>query len=722
MSLYVLGIGTDRPLPIMLQAEESECGLACLAMIAVHHGHRLRLADLRQRFPVSRKGATLASLIKVAAALALDSRPLRLEPEHLPELQLPCVIHWDMNHFVVLKSVSRRRIVIHDPAVGIRSFDWAEFGKHFTGVALELCPANDFAAEDRRTPLSIGRLMGRISGLRRGLAHVLALALGLEVVAIAMPFYLQWVVDHALVSVDRELVSVLAIGFCLLVLLQAAIGALRGWLVASLSVHLDFQWLGNVFAHLLRLPLGYFEKRHVGAISSYFASINTIQETLTIAFIQAVVDGLLVVGTLLVMLLYSPALTAVAGVSVMLYGALRWISFAALRNATAEEILCHAKQSTHFLETLRGVQSVRLFGRTRERKVGWMNMLADKFNARLRVQKIAVAQQTANTLLLGIERIVVIWLGALAVLHNEFTVGMLFAFLAYREQFSTRIAGLIDKLFELRMLGLHAERVADVVQTQPEEDGLEEERAFALEDTRIELRQVSYRYSPHEDEVLSGIDLCIEAGECVAITGSSGCGKTTLAKILLGLFEPDSGEVRVGGRPLRQLGLANYRRLVGTVMQDDMLFSGSIADNISFFDANPDQDLVVHCARQAAIHEEILAMPMGYTSLVGDIGAGLSGGQKQRILLARALYKRPRILVLDEATSHLDVVNEGLVNEAIQAMSLTRIVIAHRPETIDMANRVIVLNRGRVERDFSIASLARNGERGPDRIAAVNDE
>ena len=718
MSFYTLGIGTGRQLPIVLQAEESECGLACLAMIAVHHGHRMRLADLRQRFPVSRKGATLASLIKIAAALKLDSRPLRLELDNLPELQLPCVIHWDMNHFVVLKSAGRRRIVIPDPAVGIRSVNRAEFGKHFTGVALELSPANDFAAEDRRTPLSIGRLMGRISGLRRGLAHVLVLALGLEVCAIAMPFYLQWVVDHALASGDRDLISVLAIGFGLLVLLQAAIGALRGWLVASLSVHFDFQWLGNVFAHLLRLPLDYFEKRHVGAITSYFTSINTIQETLTIAFVQAVVDGLLVVGTLMVMLLYSPALTAVGGVSVILYGVLRWITFAALRNATAEEILGQAKQSTHFLETLRGVQSVRLFGRAQERRVGWMNMLADKFNAHLRVQKITVTQQTANALLLGIERVIVIWLGALAVLRNEFTAGMLFAFLAYREQFSTRIAALIDKLFELRMLGLHAERVADVVQARPEQEDPEDEREGALADTSIELRQVSYRYSLHEDEILSDIDLRIESGECVAIIGPSGCGKTTLAKILLGLFEPASGEVLVGGRPLRRFGLANYRRLVGTVMQDDMLFSGSIADNISFFDPNPDQAMIERCARQAAIDDEILSMQMGYNSLVGDIGAGLSGGQKQRILLARALYKRPRILVLDEATSHLDVDNERMVNEAVQSMNLTRIVIAHRPETIAMANRVIVLAGGRVERDFSVAGTAGN----VDRIAARSEE
>lgn len=711
MSLYTLGIGAGKSLPVIQQNEESECGLACLTMIAIHHGHRFRLSDLRQRFAVSRRGATLASLIKMAEALKLDSRPLRLEPEHLPEVQLPCVLHWDMNHFVVLKSLNRRRVIIHDPASGVRSLDWQEFGKHFTGIALEVFPTNDFVAEDHRTAISIRRLMGRISGLRRSLAHVLVLALGLEIIAIAMPFYLQWVVDHALVSGDKDLLSILAIGFGLLLMLQAAINALRGWVVATLSVHMNFQWLGNVFSHLLRLPLDYFEKRHTGAIMSYFDSIDTIQETLTTAFIEAVVDGMLVMGTLLVMFLYSPMLTAVVLVSVALYALLRWFAFGALRNATAEEIIYDAKQSTHFLETLRGVQGVRLFGRALERKVGWVNMLADKFNARLRAQKIKVAQQTAQTLLFGIERIIVVWLAALLVLQNHFTAGMLFAFIAYREQFATRIAALIDKLFELRMLGLHVERVSDIVQVSPERDGPETGRESTLQNIDIELRKVSYRYSPQEEEILSGIDLCIRNGECIAITGPSGCGKTTLVKVLLGLLEPTEGDVRVGGVALSHVGLANYRRWIGTVMQDDMLFTGSIADNISFFDPSPDWERVEHCAEQSAIHEEILAMPMGYASLVGDLGAGLSGGQKQRILLARALYKQPRILVLDEASSHLDVTNERLVNEAIKGMCLTRIVIAHRPETIDMADRVITLADGRIARDFTIAGMARQGEK-----------
>ena len=294
-----------------------------------------------------------------------------------------------------------------------------------------------------------------------------------------------------------------------------------------------------------------------------------------------------------------------------------------------------------------------------------------------------------------------VWLAALAVMDNSFSVGMLFAFISYKDQFSQRIAALIDKLFELRMLRLHGERVADIVLTKPEADLNDVEIDPAHLQATIEIRNIAFRYADSEPHVLKDFNLTIPAGQCLAITGASGCGKTTLLKLMLGLMEPTEGEILVGGVPLKQLGLSNYRQLLGTVMQDDQLFAGSINDNICFFDPQPDQQRIQHCAQLAAIHQEILAMPMNYNTLVGDIGSGLSGGQKQRILLARALYKNPKLLVLDEATSHLDVWNEKLVNAAIRDIALTRILVAHRPETIGMAERVVVLEQGRVVQDSS---------------------
>jgi ATP-binding cassette subfamily B protein RaxB len=691
-------LGTGRHLPLILQTEATECGLASLAMVAAWHGLDADLPSLRLRFGLSRKGANFEALVKVAAALGLDSRPLKLDMHNLPELQLPCILHWDMNHFVVLKSVSARRIVIHDPAIGQRSFTPAEFARHFTGIAMELRPGADFAPRSERARFTLRGLMGRITGLERGLAQVLALALALEVVVIALPFYLQWVVDQALLAADHELLGVLALGFGLLVLLQAGMDAVRKWWVATLGARLNFQWLGNVFAHLVRLPLEFFEKRHVGHIVSCFNSVTVIQKTLTTGVVQAVVDGLMAAGTLAMMALYSPALAGVSLGATVVYGLLRWTVFRALREASAEEIIHAAKQQTHFLETASGIQSVRLFGRGPQRRAGWMNVLADQFNAGLRVQRVHVTHETAQTLLFGLERVLVVWLAARMVLDAGFTVGMLFAYMAYRELFAARVAALIDMASELAMLRLHGERVADIALAQAEaaEAPAAVEMDLSRRPARIELRGVGYRYSSTEAWVLRGVDLVVEAGECLAITGPSGCGKTTLVKVMLGLLAPTEGEVLFDGTPIHRLGLAHYRALIATVMQEDRLFSGSLADNICFFDAEPDMARIEESARIAAVDAEIRAMPMGFHTLVGDVGIGISGGQKQRVLLARALYRQPRILVLDEATSHLDVRNERSVNDAVQAMALTRVVVAHRPETIAMADRVVEMAAGRV--------------------------
>lgn len=671
-----------------------------MAMVCSYWGHRIDVSTMRRRFSVSLKGVTLKAMVAMAQALGLQARPLKLDVPHLARLRLPCILHWDMDHFVVLKKVGRSSVVIHDPAVGERRVTMTALSSHFTGIALELTPGSTFQSRNEEQRFTLASLMGRVVGLRRGLAQIILLAVSLQICSLIAPFYLQWIVDEALIAADRDLITVLGAGFLILVLMQTAIGAVRSWVTTVLSTSLNFQWLGNAFAHLMKLPLPYFEKRHLGDIVSRFGSIQTIQRSLTTQFVEGIVDGLLVVGTLVIMLLYCVQLTVVALGAVTMYAVLRWTVFQALREATAEQIVHAARQQTHFLESARGVQSVRLFGRAEERRIGWMNALVEQFNADLRIAKLSISYQTAHTLLFNAERIIVIWLAALAVLDTRFSVGMLLAFISYKDQFSQRMASLIDKLFELRMLRLHGERVADIVLTGPEESSRDVEVDPERIVPTLEVRNVSFRYADGEPHVLKDCNLIIPAGQCLAITGSSGCGKTTLVKILLGLLKPTEGEILVGGVKLENLGLQNFRQTIGTVMQEDQLFSGSIADNITFFDPRPDQERVQTCSRLAAVHDEIASMPMGYNTLVGDIGTGLSGGQKQRILLARALYKDPKLLVLDEATSHLDICNEQIVNAAIKRISLTRILVAHRPETIAMAQRVVVLEHGRIARDF----------------------
>jgi ATP-binding cassette subfamily B protein RaxB len=697
-------------MPVILQTEGAECGLACLAMVASALGAHYDLAQLRTRFSLSLKGATMADLVRMGADLGLASRALRAEPAHLAQLHLPCILHWDFNHFVVLAEVSGGHAVIHDPAHGRRRLPLTELSRHFTGVALELRPGADFTPRQAAPPLRWRQLLGRVTGLKRSLMQILGLALALELLALLSPFLLQWVVDGVLVSADRDLLVTLGLGFGLLVLMQVGVGALRSWAVLYLSASLNVQWLTQVFAHLLRLPLAWFEKRHLGDIWSRFNSVQLIQRTLSTRFAEAVLDGVMVIVTMAMMWIYSPSLSGLALLAVAAYGLLRWAFLRPLRLATEEALVHEARQNSHFLESLRGAQAIKLFNAQAERSASFANLVVEQMNAAIVIRRLDLWMGVGHKLLFGIERVAIIWLGALLVLDRELSVGMLFAFLAYKEQFSLRMAGLIDKGVELRMLRLQGERLADIVLTAPDAEAMVTATATELtpapteltgpgvnaSSAALELQNLSFRYADGEPEVISGCSLRIEAGESVAITGPSGCGKTTLLKLLLGIHTAQSGDVLVDGRPLRLLGLSAWRARIGTVMQDDQLFAGSIADNIGFFDPDADPAWVEECARLACVHDDIKAMPMGFQSLIGDMGNSLSGGQRQRVLLARALYKRPQFLFLDEATSALDVERERLVNASLRQLSVTRIVIAHRPETIAAAERVIVLRGGQV--------------------------
>lgn len=703
--LSQLSFGVGRKLPIVLQTEATECGLAALVMIANYHGFRTDLNTLRRTFLISIKGTTLNYLMAMAQSIGFTTRPVKLDLEDIKDLRCPSILHWNFNHFVVLKEVTARHVIIHDPAMGIRKLSFEEVSAAFTGVALELWPNPGFKRVTFKQSVRLRDMMGHVTGLYRSLGQILLLALALEVFALVSPFYMQWVVDHVIVSADRDLLTTLSLGFGLLMLMQQAISTLRAWVIMHMATTLNVQWRANIFAHLIRLPVEYFEKRHLGDVVSRFGAIDQIQHTLTSTFIEAILDGILTVATLVMMFLYSPQMAWIAIAAMVLYGLGRWIWFRPLRNATEEQIVHAAKQQSHFIETIRGVRTLKLFQRLDERRTSWLSLFVDQVNADLRSQKLQVMYRLLNGLLFGVERILIIWLGAKLVIDGNFSVGLLLAFIAYKDQFVSRVSGLIDRLVEIRMLNLQGERLADIALAEQEPvsvDVLSKQEIAALQPD-IKIRDLKFRYADSEPWVLDGINLHIAAGESVAIVGPSGCGKSTLVSVMLGIRTLTHGEVLVGGQPLARIGLDNLRGMIGTVMQDDALFAGSIADNIAFFDQQIDLEWVEECARKAAVYEEIMAMPMGFNTLIGDMGAALSGGQKQRVLLARALYKRPSILFLDEATSHLDVTREAMVNHEIHALNVTRVIVAHRPETIASADRVITLEAGKVQIASGIA-------------------
>ncbi|GJE72610.1 peptidase domain-containing ABC transporter [Methylorubrum podarium] len=667
-------------LPVILQTEAAECGLACLAMVAAYHGHRIDMNTLRRRHPISLQGVTLRGLIEVAKALDLACRPVRYEVEHIRHLALPAVVHWDMNHFVVLKSVSARRIVVHDPAYGERRLTYSEASHHLTGVALEIVPAEGFRKRDERARLPLSTFWQHSTGMRRSLIEVIVLSLVLEALVLAGPFYMQVTVDEVIARGDRDLMAALAIGFALLTALRVAVNALRARIILILQNILHYQIGARLFRHLLRLPIAYFEKRHVGDVISRFGSIDPIRNLLAQGLIAALIDGVLALLTLAMILAYSPTLAVIVLVGLTLCIGLRLSLFARFRRLNEEAIAVGAQEDTTFIETLRAVQSVKLNNREAEREGQWLNRFAETVNANLALGRAKIGFLTIDQALTGAEYVVTVYVAAVLTLDGVLTVGMIFAFMSYREQFVEKSLLLLQTALDLSLVRLHLERLSDIAVT-PQEPGHDRPLArLAPLRGEIVLERVCFRYAEGERNILQDVSLTIPAGRFTAITGPSGGGKTTLVKIMLGLLEPTSGQVLIDGMPLQTYGIRNYREQVAAVMQEDHLLSGSIADNIAFLDTVLDERRMVESAVRAGVHDEILAMPMGYDSLIGDMGSSLSGGQKQRILLARALYRQPRLLFLDEGTAHLDLRNERLVNESLRALAMTRVSVAHRPE------------------------------------------
>ena len=693
-----LHFGAGRKLPVFVQTEGAECGLACLAMIAGFHECHVTMPELRRRFSLSLKGITAASLVAMAESLGLQSRPLRLEVNEIDQLQVPCILHWDLDHFVVLKGTGKNRVSIHDPAVGERSITVREFARHSTGIAIEMTKSPSFERKSPEPPVSLRRLAGTVDGLWRAVGQILGLAFVLEVCALLSPLFIQIVVDQVLAGGDMDLLTVLGISFAILMLLQTGVSALRTWTTMWISTHFNLAWTGNVFSHLLRLPQAYFLKRHLGDVVSRFGAVGAIQQTLTTRFVEVVMDGAMVLFTLGLMIVYSPLLTAVALGMVALYSGIRVAYYRVFYAANLNQVTVAAKQQTQFMEAVRGVQTLRLHNKTGARSASYLNVTADALNTSIAVQRLQLLFGSANSIVAGAQRIAVLWLGAWLAMRNEFSAGMLIAFVAYADQFSSRSASLVDYLVNLRLLRLQGERLADIVMT-PTEAHAESDWVGTYPAPSIEFRNVSFRYADGEPWVLKNCSFSVAAGESVTIVGPSGCGKSTLLRLLLGLLDAQSGAIEVGGVDIRQLGKVKYRSMLSSVMQDDHLFSGSIADNISFFDQGAASENIERAAQLASIHDEIVAMPMGYHSLVGDMGSSLSGGQVQRLFLARAFYRSPQILVLDEATSHVDVSCERAIFEEMEKFPMTRIQIAHRPEATARAGRVLRFANGGVHGD-----------------------
>ncbi len=688
---WALAGGRGRT-PLVLQSEQSECALACLAMVAAHHGHKLSLPELRTQAALSGQGAGLRDLMQIAAGLGLKARPLRLEPEDLRALALPAILHWDLDHFVVLVAVSWRGLTVHDPARGRCLVPWRDVGNHLTGVAVELSPGPEFRPGGQVARMRLADFWTHSTGLVRNLLMVLALSLALQLLALGSPFYIQLVVDEALARHDADLLWTLLLAFGFLAMLRVWVTWVRGRLVLHAGEAIGFQMGSNLLQHLLRLPLPWFERRHLGDIVSRFGSLTPVQGLLTEGFAVALVDGLMAVVTLMVMFIYSPLLTAVVLIAVLLYACTRLATLPMLRRRQQAQIAAAADEETAFLETLRCVQTLKAFGRELDRHAYWQNRRARTINAEVASGRLGLGIGAANGVLFGLESLLVIWLGAHAVLAGNFTVGMLYAFVSFKGQFTDRVITLVDRAAELGLLRLHLERLAEIGQATPE--SLPRPTAVRRRGRAgIGLHGIRFSHGRNQPPVLDGIDLALPPGSLAVVTGPSGCGKTTLLRLACGLLQPTAGEVRIDGALLTSDALDSWRRRSAVVLQDDRLLSGTLGENVAFFDPEPDRAWLDECALAVGLGDVIASLPMGWQTRIGESGSGLSGGQRQRLLLARALYARPDALFIDEGTAHLDRAAARWVGDLLARLPMTRMVVTHDPHLLPVADLHIDLGQ-----------------------------
>lgn len=682
-----------KRVPIIYQSERAECGLASVAMIASYFGHRVELATLRDRLKLSARGLTMRDLIWVADELGMASRPVRIELDQVRQLRLPAILHWKFNHFVVLVQAKSDHYFINDPALGERRVSEREFSDNFTGVALELTPNNRFQLADEVTPVRLGDVSGKLSGLRPALIQVVAISLVIQLLALSVPFLVQVVLDRALAAGDLLLLYSVSIASCVLALAYVTVNALRAWVLMHVNSVLDMHFSSNVLRKMLSLPFPFFQRRNVGTLVSRFQNLKELRVSLSQGLSEAVVDGAMALSALAVLLFAQPKIFAVAAMVAVGYFGWRSVRSAVDRGAMRKAMSLLGRQHLIFLESLLAIETIKAFAVEDVREGVWANSHSEYLDASADQESLAIANVAFRQLLFFSGYLAAALVGALEVIDSTQSLGMLLAEMFLLSLFFTRAQNFVDKVFDFRIVKVHLELLGDVVHGTAEIGYADELSPVRRLDGLIEIRNVSFKHSRNDPYIFEGLSIRVEAGQSVAIIGRSGCGKSTLIRLLLGLLEPEHGEILYDGLPIASIGRRNVRRRIGCVLQSDHLFYGTVKENITLFDPQPDTDQLATCMERAFCDEFVRKMPMQDSTLISDTTALLSGGERQRILLARALYTSPSILLLDEASSHLDDESEARINESLRHLRISRLFVAHRESTIAMAERVIDLTK-----------------------------
>jgi len=678
-----------RKVPVFLQQQRAECGLVSLAMVASYFDARQSVESLRSSMTASSRGADLGMLLRLAAKTDLVARPVRLDLDDLRLLQLPAILHWEMDHFVVLVRVKRRGIIIHDPALGRRLVSLREVDECFTGVAVEFRPGPDFARSTLRKPARLWHFLNRFQYLGRYTTAMLGLLLAIQILSLAPAIATQMLIDEVVLGQDQAWLFRALAGVAAIMLIVVVLETLRQRVTLYSGTRLAFDSSSMVVRHLFRLPPSFFHARHPGDVLSKLDSLTPIRQALTQHGVNAIVHTTVIATTLAIMLFYSGVLTVVTVVGLSLASLVRAVLLPVNRRLNEEALIHGARQDSSLLETIRAYDSVRLHGLMTLRLADWQRHFAAATNARTRSGRLLIWSNAGTSIVSVFEQMLFLGIGIAGIAEKQITLGVLFAFMSLRGRLSAAAMQLSTLLQDLFMLKTHTGRLSDIVLAEPVRNRPQEAICSTIRG-HIDVSEVSFRY---EDGplVIENLSCVIEAGEHVAITGPSGCGKSTLLGLLCGQLPAASGSISVDGNELDLWDSEALSNAMAVVLQNDALFAGSILENICGFSASPDIEAMRDAAIRAAIWAEIRAMPMMHNTRIGDMQGGLSGGQRQRIILARAFYRRPRILLMDEATSHLDGATEKRVLDSVDELGITAISVTHRAEVARRANRVLQL-------------------------------
>ncbi|MGI5214104.1 peptidase domain-containing ABC transporter [Plantactinospora sp. CA-290183] len=696
--------------PVRNQMTTTECGAACLAMVLSAHGRDTTVSACREQLDVGRDGSSAEQIAQLARREGLRVRAFSLDLPALSELALPAILHWNFSHYVVLEGWRPGRYRIVDPGHGRRVLTEAEFSRAFTGIALELQPGEDFQRRRSRAAGSAVRFAAAFLGAsRRLLARVIAVSLLLQLLVLLPALALKFTVDTVVAHQQVDLMAMFGLGLVLLLATNVLAGFARSVLLVRLHTQVDAGLMRRFFGHLLDLPYRYFQSRATGDLTMRLSSNSVVREVITGQTLSVIVDGMFIGVYAVVLVLTMPSY----GLLVLALGSLQFAtilaSFRWMRDLVARDVLTQAEEQSYLVEALQGIETVKAAGAEERVYDRWSGLMHRQLAAAQR-RRIADSgfESAFNVIKIGTP-LVLLWFGTHQVLAGTLGLGTMLALNSLAGALLAPLGQLATATRQLQLVGSHLERIRDVLDEQVEQDRSAPLHRIDLRG-RVELRGVSFRYGGTEALATDGVDLVVPAGAKVALVGRTGSGKSTLAKLILGLYRPTEGTVLHDGRDLTGLDLRALRGQCGVVVQDPGFFAASVRDNIAFGDPAVPMAAVIAAARKAQIHDEIMATPMGYHTPVAEGGSGFSGGQRQRLSLARALVRDPALLVLDEATSHLDVVTERAVDDVLSELSCTRVIVAHRLSTIRNADLIVVLDRGRVvERGTHDELLARQG-------------